>query len=121
MDSVSSMVGTGIFSVPSSIISSVGSPGAAIMLWVVGFVLSFCGMFVWLELGCLYPQSGGEKVYLGIAYPRPRLLALTLYTIMALFLSTPGTYDIRHTRSSLDSSLTPEQQQGVWSSPRILL
>lgn len=87
---VSSMVGTGIFSVPSSIIGSTGSVGAALLLWFLGFILAHCGMFVWLEWGCLYPRSGGEKVYLNIAYPRPRLLALTLFTIQAIFLSTPG-------------------------------
>lgn len=87
---VSSMVGTGIFSVPSSIVGSTGSVGAALLLWVFGFVLAFCGLWVWLEWGCLYPRSGGEKVYLNIAYPRPRLLALTLFTIQAIFLSTPG-------------------------------
>ncbi|KIJ93551.1 hypothetical protein K443DRAFT_135026 [Laccaria amethystina LaAM-08-1] len=50
---VGRVIGTGIFSTPSSILSSVGSVGASLMLWALGFLLSFCGLFVWLE----YPTS----------------------------------------------------------------
>ena len=81
------MIGTGVFSVPSSIITGVGSVGAALLLWVLGIVISFCGLFVWLEFGSLFPRSGGEKVYLEVAYPRPRLLATTLFAINAVLLS----------------------------------
>ncbi|KAI9045567.1 APC family permease [Aspergillus affinis] len=68
------MIGTAIFSVPSSIAQSVGSAGAALTLWLVGFLLSFCGFLIYLELGNLLPRNGGEKVYLQAAYPRPPLL-----------------------------------------------
>jgi L-type amino acid transporter 9 len=81
------MVGTGIFATPASIIAGVGSVGAALLLWVLGIVISFCGLFVWLEFGSLFPRSGGEKVYLEVAYPRPRLLATTLFAINAVLLS----------------------------------
>lgn len=86
------MVGTGIFSTPSSIITGVGSVGAALLLWILGFVISFCGLFVWLEYGCLFPRSGGEKVYLEAAYPRPRYLATTLFGVQAVLLSSAGKY-----------------------------
>jgi L-type amino acid transporter 9 len=59
---VGRIIGTGIFSTPSSITESVGSVGAALMLWVLGLALSFAGLFVWLEFGCMFPRSGGEKV-----------------------------------------------------------
>jgi amino acid transporter len=84
------MVGTGIFSTPSSIIAGVGSVGAALTLWVLGLAISFCGLFVWFELGCLFPRSGGEKVYLQAAYPRPRYLAITLFAVQAVLLSSTG-------------------------------
>lgn len=32
------------------------------MLWVLGLALSFAGLLVWLEFGCMFPRSGGEKV-----------------------------------------------------------
>ena len=81
------MIGTGIFSTPSSIITGVGSVGAALLLWVLGIVISFCGLFVWLEFGSLFPRSGGEKVYLEAVYSRPRLLATSLFAVNAVLLS----------------------------------
>ncbi|KAI0317435.1 amino acid transporter [Amylostereum chailletii] len=80
------IIGTGIFSTPSSILGSVGSVGASLMLWVLGFVLSFCGLFIWLEYGTMYPRSGGEKVYLEAAYPKPKYLATIIFAANAIFL-----------------------------------
>ncbi|KAE8447040.1 hypothetical protein EG329_011175 [Mollisiaceae sp. DMI_Dod_QoI] len=80
------IIGTGIFSTPSSITSSVGSVGAALMLWVLGALLSFAGLCVWLEFGCMFPRSGGEKVYLEAVYKRPKLLATILFSTQAVLL-----------------------------------
>ncbi|MCJ1370174.1 hypothetical protein MMC20_001386 [Loxospora ochrophaea] len=80
------IIGTGIFSTPSSITSSVGSVGAALMLWVLGFALSICGLCVWLEFGCMLPRSGGEKVYLEAVYKRPRYLATIVFSTQAIVL-----------------------------------
>lgn len=49
------------------------------MLWVLGFVLSACGLFIWLEFGTMFPRSGGEKVYLEAVYKRPRFLATYVF------------------------------------------
>ncbi|KAA1475063.1 amino acid transporter [Dentipellis sp. KUC8613] len=76
---VGQIIGTGIFSTPSSIYTSVGSVGASLMLWVLGFALSFCGLFVWLEFGAMFPRSGGEKVYLEAAWTRPKYLSTVLF------------------------------------------
>lgn len=86
LDSVGRIIGTGIFSTPSSITAGVGSVGAALMLWVLGLVLSYCGLMVWLEFGCMYPRSGGEKVYLEAAYRRPRFLATIVFAVQAVLL-----------------------------------
>ncbi|KAI0317437.1 high affinity methionine permease [Amylostereum chailletii] len=80
------IVGTGIFSTPSFILGSVGSVGASLMLWALGFVLSFCGLFIWLEYGTMYPRSGGEKVYLEAAYPKPKYLATIIFAANAILL-----------------------------------
>ncbi|KAH0830176.1 amino acid transporter [Lanmaoa asiatica] len=80
------IIGTGIFSTPSSILSGVGSIGASLMLWVLGFVLSFCGLFIWLEFGTMYPRSGGEKVYLEAIYQRPKYLATVVFAANAILL-----------------------------------
>ncbi|KAI5115929.1 hypothetical protein M0805_009865 [Coniferiporia weirii] len=80
------IIGTGIFSTPSSILTSVHSVGASLMLWVLGFALSFAGLFVWLELGTMFPRSGGEKVYLEAVYRRPKSLATVFFASQAILL-----------------------------------
>ncbi|KAL2193928.1 amino acid/polyamine transporter I [Corynascus similis CBS 632.67] len=69
------MIGTGIFSTPSSIFAATGSVGISLMLWVIGGFLTFCGLSVWLEFGLAIPRSGGEKNYLERIYRHPRYLA----------------------------------------------
>ena len=80
------IIGTGIFSTPSSILGSVGSVGASLMLWVLGFVLSFCGLFIWLEFGTMFPRSGGEKVYLEAVYRKPKYLVTVIFAANAILL-----------------------------------
>ncbi|KAL4988397.1 amino acid permease-domain-containing protein [Aspergillus falconensis] len=58
---VGQIIGTGIFSTPSSITSSASSVGAALLLWIIGLFLAGSGFAVWLELCCMIPRSGGEK------------------------------------------------------------
>ena len=84
--SVGRVIGTGVFSTPSSILGSVGSVGAAMMLWVLGFVLSFFGLFIWLEFGTMIPRSGGEKVYLEAAFPRPKHLTTVMFAANSILL-----------------------------------
>lgn len=45
------------------------------MLWLVGGVLTFCGISVFLEFGLAIPRSGGEKNYLERVFRRPKYLA----------------------------------------------
>jgi amino acid transporter len=56
------------------------------LLWVFGLILSFAGLAIWLEFGCMIPRSGGEKVYLEAVYTRPKLLATTLFAFQAILL-----------------------------------
>lgn len=83
---VGRIIGTGIFSTPSSILSSTGSVGASLLLWVLGFILSFCGLFIWLEFGTMFPKSGGEKVYLEAVYTRPKYLVTVIFAANAILL-----------------------------------
>ncbi|KAL1979159.1 hypothetical protein VTN96DRAFT_6610 [Rasamsonia emersonii] len=83
---VGRIIGTGIFSTPSSITQSVGSVGASLMLWVLGLLLAAAGLCVWLEFGCMIPRSGGEKVYLEAVYKRPKLLITVFFAVQAIAL-----------------------------------
>ncbi|KAF6830365.1 high-affinity methionine permease [Colletotrichum plurivorum] len=80
------MIGTGIFSTPSGIFQSTGSVGVSLMLWVVGGILTFCGVSVFLEFGLAIPRSGGEKNYLERAYKRPKYLATCVLAAQMILL-----------------------------------
>ncbi|PQE09568.1 methionine permease protein [Rutstroemia sp. NJR-2017a WRK4] len=83
---ISRVIGSGIFATPGPILRSTGSVGLALLLWILGAGLAYCGMIVSLEYGCMLPLSGGEKVYLEFTYPRPRFLASTLVAVQAVLL-----------------------------------
>ncbi|CAH0054761.1 unnamed protein product [Clonostachys solani] len=85
------IIGTGIFSTPSSITKSTGSVGAALLIWVLGFAISMAGMFVWLEFGSMFPRSGGEKVYLEASYRYPKSLATVVYAVYTVSLGFTAT------------------------------
>lgn len=83
---ISRVIGSGVFATPGSIVKSAGSIGLTISLWIAGTILSGCGLVVSLELGCMLPRSGGEKVYLEYTYRHPRFLASTLIAVQAVLL-----------------------------------
>ena len=56
------------------------------MLWLLGFFISICGLFIWLELGTMFPRSGGEKVYLEAVYTKPKYLVTVLFAFNAIIL-----------------------------------
>jgi amino acid transporter len=75
---VNKMIGTGIFSTPSGIYKATGSVAGSLVLWVVGGLLTFTGLSVFLEFGLGIPRSGGEKNYLERVYRRPKYLATSI-------------------------------------------
>lgn len=83
---ISRLVGSGIFATPGNIYREVGSPGLALLVWLIGAAIAACGLAVSMELGCMLPRSGGHKVYLEFMYRRPRFLASTLVAVQAIFL-----------------------------------
>lgn len=85
-------VGVGIYSVPSSIFSGVGSVGMSILVWVLGSAISFCGLAVYLDLGSALPRSGGERIYLERIFRKPRMLATCMFMayVVLLGFSTPN-------------------------------
>jgi APA family basic amino acid/polyamine antiporter len=65
---VGSIIGTGIFLVPTDMIRAAGSPGLVYLAWIVGGILSFFGALTYAELGAMKPEAGGEYVYIRDAY-----------------------------------------------------
>ena len=83
---ISRVIGSGIFAMPGVIVKTVGSPGLALLMWVIGAFVAWCGLAITLEYGCMLPRSGGEKVYLEYTFRRPRFLASTLVAVQAVLL-----------------------------------
>lgn len=80
------MIGTGIFSTPSSIVKLAGSPGLALVFWAIGALISMSGLMVYLEFGSMLPGNGGEKNYLNYVYSHPPLLAISVYCLYLFLL-----------------------------------
>ena len=65
---VGTIIGSGIFLVPTEMMQAVGSARLVYLAWVVGGLLSFFGALTYAELGAMKPQAGGEYVYIRDAY-----------------------------------------------------
>ncbi|KAJ4404469.1 hypothetical protein N0V82_010485 [Gnomoniopsis sp. IMI 355080] len=89
---VGKTMGVGAYSVPSAIFSGVGSVGMTLTLWVVGSLISFCGLAVYMDLGTAMPRSGGERVYLERIFRKPYMLATCMFMsyVVLLGFSTPN-------------------------------
>ncbi|MBX7155569.1 MAG: amino acid permease [Candidatus Kapaibacterium sp.] len=62
------MIGSGIFIVSADIARTVGSAGMLLTVWVVTGVITLIGALSYGELGGLFPQAGGQYVYLREAF-----------------------------------------------------
>jgi APA family basic amino acid/polyamine antiporter len=65
---VGTVIGSGIFLVPTRMISLVGSVQTLFVVWIVAGVLSLFGALTYAELAAAMPEAGGEYVYLTEAY-----------------------------------------------------
>ena len=65
---VGTIIGSGIFLVPTEMMQAVGSSTLVYAAWIVGGLLSLFGAMTYAELGSMMPYAGGEYVYLRGAY-----------------------------------------------------
>jgi APA family basic amino acid/polyamine antiporter len=65
---VATVIGAGIFTVPSIVASLTGSSTGFMAAWVIGGVLAIAGALVYAELAARFPDAGGEYVYLREAF-----------------------------------------------------
>jgi basic amino acid/polyamine antiporter, APA family len=66
---VGTVIGSGIFLVPGGVVRQTdGYAGPALVVWVVGGVLSLLGALAYGELGAMNPAAGGLYVYLRDAF-----------------------------------------------------
>src|SRR6201996_9394669 len=65
---VGTVIGSGIFLVPKTMIQKVGSVEWVFLIWVVGGLLSLAGALSYAELAAALPEAGGEYAFLREAY-----------------------------------------------------
>jgi APA family basic amino acid/polyamine antiporter len=62
---IGSVIGSGIFLVPGSVLRQVGGfVVPALLVWLVGGILSLLGALTYGELGAMKPEAGGLYVYI---------------------------------------------------------
>ena len=65
---VSGIIGSSIFLTAKDIAGSLPQPMLFLLVWVIGGVVSLFGCAAFAELGSIFPESGGQYVYLREAY-----------------------------------------------------
>ena len=65
---VGTVIGSGIFLVPKTMIANVGTVEAVFAVWIVGGLLSLAGALSYGELAAAIPEAGGEYAFLREAY-----------------------------------------------------
>src|SRR5215469_6444244 len=84
---VGTIIGSGIFLVPSEMMQAVGSAKLVYLAWIVAGLLSFFGALTYAELGTMKPEAGGEYVYVRDGYGP---LAGFLYAWTTFLISKPA-------------------------------
>ena len=65
---VSGIIGSSIFLTAKDIATPLPQPVLFILVWVLGALISLCACFAFAELGSMFPDSGGQYIYLREAY-----------------------------------------------------
>jgi len=65
---VSGIIGSSIFLTAKDIATPLPQPALFLLVWVLGAVISLCACFAFAELGSMFPDSGGQYIYLREAY-----------------------------------------------------
>jgi amino acid transporter len=62
------IIGAGIFQTPAKVCAAMGSPCAALWLWIGGALAALCGALCYAELAAAYPTDAGEAEYFARAF-----------------------------------------------------
>src|SRR5579884_447936 len=65
---VSGIIGSSIFLTAKDIATPLPQPVLFLFVWVLGAAISLCACFAFAELGSMFPDSGGQYIYLREAY-----------------------------------------------------
>src|ERR1700681_4494456 len=65
---VSGIIGSSIFLTAKDIAGPLPDPKLFFLVWILGGVISLCACVAFAELGSMFPDSGGQYIYLREAY-----------------------------------------------------
>lgn len=82
------IIGSGIFLTAADVASSTRTPALFISIWVIGMAITMLACFAFAEMGAMFPEAGGQYVYLREAYGD---LVAFLYGWMIFTVSVAGT------------------------------
>jgi APA family basic amino acid/polyamine antiporter len=85
---VSGIIGSSIFLTAKDIAGPLPNPKLFFLVWVLGGVISLCACVAFAELGSMFPDSGGQYIYLRGAYGD---LVAFLYGWMLFAVANGGT------------------------------
>ncbi|HTW56594.1 MAG TPA: amino acid permease [Terriglobales bacterium] len=85
---VSGIIGSSIFLTAKDIAGPLPQPVLFLAVWVLGALISLCACFAFAELGSMFPDSGGQYIYLREAYGD---LVAFLYGWMLFSVANGGT------------------------------
>jgi APA family basic amino acid/polyamine antiporter len=85
---VSGIIGSSIFLTAKDIATPLPQPMLFLLVWVLGALISLCACFAFAELGSMFPDSGGQYIYLREAYGD---LTAFLYGWMLFAVANGGT------------------------------
>src|SRR5215472_5334609 len=85
---VSGIIGSSIFLTAKDIATPLPQPVMFLLVWVLGALISLCACFAFAELGSMFPDSGGQYIYLREAYGD---LTAFLYGWMLFAVANGGT------------------------------
>lgn len=86
------MIGSGIFMSPQTVLSTIGSPGASLVVWACCGLLVILVSFCYAELGTVIRESGGEYIY--ILRTSGPVVAFVLVFTSVLFVRPAGVVGI---------------------------
>src|SRR5258708_36079975 len=85
---VSGIIGSSIFLTAKDIAGPLPHPVLFLLVWILGAMISLCACFAFAELGSMFPDSGGQYIYLREAYGD---LVAFLYGWMLFAVANGGT------------------------------
>ena len=115
---IGSIIGSGIFMKPATMAAQLGSPYMLIIVWLVAGVISICGAMAFAELGTMFPETGGQYIYLrniygdfiAYLYGWSSIAVINSATIAAIAFVCAGYADsflhLPHLNESIEKSIT---------------